>query len=236
MLIDLHAHSALSRCCKIDGRDGLIVAKENGMDGFVLTNHYDRNYLINGDKLEYAKRYINEYYYVKEGADKLGIKAYFGVEVTMAKYNDLHVLVYGVKPEFLLEYPDLYDYELKDLYELVHKFDAILVQAHPFRKNRNTLLDLNYLDGIEANCHTNKEGPHLPLVSIVARENGKILTCGGDFHNDAPRAKCGVYLPDDLLDITDIVNYLKNTKEIKLCVQEGVYQDTVIDYVFNREF
>ena len=37
---------------------------------------------------------------------------------------------------------------------------------------------------------------------------------GGDFHNDSPRAKCGVYLPDDISDIKDIVFYLKSTNEI----------------------
>ena len=232
MLIDLHAHSALSRCCKIDGKDNLVVAKENGMDGFVLTNHYDRDYLIDGDKLEYANRYINEYYYVKSWADKLGVKAYFGIEVTMSKHNNVHVLVYGVKPEFLLDYPDLYDYELKDLYKLVHKFGAILIQAHPFRKYKNVLQDLNYLDGIEANCHTINEGPQLELVSRIAKENGKILTCGGDFHNDAARAKCGVYLPDNITDTNDIVKYLTNANEIKLCVQQGKTQDTVIDYLY----
>ena len=234
MLIDLHAHSALSKCCKIDGKDNLLVAKENGIDGFVLTNHYDRSYLINDDKIEYANRYINEYYYVKKWADELGMKAYFGVEVTMAKHNNVHILLYGVEPEFLLDYPDLYDYEIKDLYELAHNNNAILVQAHPFRGNKNVLLDLNYLDGIEANCHTIKEGPHLDLVSKIAIEYNKILTCGGDFHNDSPRAKCGVYLPDDISDIKDIVFYLKSTNEIKLCVQIGKTQDTVVDYIFTK--
>lgn len=232
MLIDLHAHSALSRCCKIDGYDNLIVARENGMDGFVLTNHYDKSYLVNNDKLEYANRYINEYYYVNDCAKKLGLKAYFGVEVTMSKHNDVHVLVYGIKPEFLLKYPDLYDYTIEELYKLVHKYDAILIQAHPFRKNINVLLDLNYLDGIEANCHTKNEGPHLELVSKIAKDNNKLLTCGGDFHNDDSRAKCGLYLPDDINDTLDIVKYLKENNQITLCVQEGKEQSSVIDYCF----
>lgn len=235
MLIDLHAHSALSWCCKIDGKDNLLVAKANGMDGFVLTNHYDRCYLVNDDKIEYAKRYINEFYYVKEWADKLGLKAYFGVEVTMAKHNNVHILLYGVEPEFLLEYPNLYDHELKDLYALAHRYNAILVQAHPYRNNKDVMQDLNYLDGIEANCHTIFEGPHLEKVSQIASQNKKILTCGGDFHNDAPRAKCGVYLPDDIKDAMDIVKYLKSAKEIKLCVQVGKTQDTVIDYIYTNE-
>lgn len=234
MLIDLHAHSALSKCCKIDGKDNLIISKEVGIDGLVLTNHYDKKYLINDDKLEFAKRYINEYYYVKSCADKLGLKAFFGIEVTMSKNDNVHVLVYGVQPEFLLKYPDLYDYKLEDLFNLVHMNNGILVQAHPFRNNIDMLQDLNYLDGIEANCHTKKEGPQLEKVFRIAYENNKLLTCGGDFHNDAPRAKCGIYLPNNIEDINDIVKYLKEEKQYKLCVQLGKELSTVIDFTYNK--
>ena len=236
MLIDLHSHSKLSVCCKIDIKGALLVAKERGMDGFVLTNHYDIIYLESDDQLEFAQRYINEFYHAKEVADELGMKIFFGVEITMSKYAGSHVLLYGVEPEFLLEYPDLYYYELSDLYNLAHKHNAIIIQAHPFRHNTNFLLNLNYLDGIEANCHTIFEGPHLELVSQIASDNKKILTCGGDYHHDSPRPKCGVYFPDDLKDVKDLVNYLANTNKIKLCVQLNKQNDSVIDYEFFKGY
>ena len=234
MLIDLHAHSSLSRCCKIDGKDNLVVAKEFGMDGLVLTNHYDKSYLINDDKIEYANRYINEYYYVKKCADELGVKAFFGVEVTMSKHNNVHMLVYGLEPEILLEYPDLYDYELKDLYELVHKYNAILVQAHPLRKNKNVLLDTNYLDGVELNSHTINEGPHVEEILEIAKTNNLLVTSGGDFHNDSPRAKCGVYLPDNLIKTIDIVEYFKKTDEIRMVVQETKEASSVREVLYRK--
>ena len=56
MLIDMHAHSSLSRCCKIDGKGNLLVTKERGMDGFILTNHYDKSYLIDDDKYQIRGR------------------------------------------------------------------------------------------------------------------------------------------------------------------------------------
>ena len=234
MLIDLHAHSALSRCCKIDGIENLKVAKQYGMDGYVLTNHYDKSYLINDDKIEYANRYINEYYYVKEGSKDLGIKVFFGIEITMARHNNIHMLVYGVDPEWLLEYPDLYDYDIKDLCELVHSYGAILVQAHPLRKNINVLLDTKYLDGIELNSHTIKEGPHTKEILDIAKKNNLLVTSGGDFHNDAPRAKCGVYLPDNITDIKEIVEYLKITNEIKMVVQETKEYDSVKEVIYKK--
>ena len=232
MLIDLHAHSALSRCCKIDGIESLKVSKQFGIDGFVLTNHYDKSYLINDDKIEYANRYINEFYYVYNGSKELGMKCFFGIEITLSKHNDVHMLLYGVEPEWLLEFPDLYNYDIKDLYELAHKYNAILVQAHPLRKNINVLLDINYLDGIELNSHTIKEGPHTNEILDIAKNNNLLVTSGGDFHNDSPRPKCGVYLPDTINTTMDIVEYLKNTQEIKMCVQESKDYSSIKDVTY----
>ena len=46
MLIDLHAHSSgISRCCRYDYKTILDHAKEVGIDGIVLTNHYQAEYL-----------------------------------------------------------------------------------------------------------------------------------------------------------------------------------------------
>ena len=126
MLIDLHAHSALSRCCKIDGIESLKVAKQFGMDGFVLTNHYDKSY-ITVDSKELAERYVNEYFYVKRCADELGMKAFFGIEVTMAKHNNVHMLIYGVDCDFLMKYHDIFDYEQEELYKLVKENNGIRV-------------------------------------------------------------------------------------------------------------
>ena len=46
MLIDLHAHtSGISRCCRIPAPEVLRRAKEVGLCGIVLTNHYTKSYL-----------------------------------------------------------------------------------------------------------------------------------------------------------------------------------------------
>ena len=62
MLIDLHTHSkGISRCCQIDGKDMVLVAKNAGMDGIILTNHYDKNYLLNENEIsKTAVAYIFE--------------------------------------------------------------------------------------------------------------------------------------------------------------------------------
>ena len=173
MLIDLHAHSkGISRCCQIDGKDMVLVTKNAGMDGVILTNHYDKNYLVDENDVDnFAKRYVDEYYYVKEEGKKIGFKVFFGIEVTMAKHNNIHMLVYGVDPSFVLKYPDLYDYTHQELYEIVHKHNGILIQAHPFRKGIDVLLDLKYLDGVEANCHPLYDATHVNKLARNAKNN-----------------------------------------------------------------
>ena len=153
MLIDLHAHSkAISRCSRITGKDNIDLSLEKGMDGFVITNHYDKNYVVNNDYLDLVNRYINEYYDLKEYGEKVGFKVFFGIEVTLNKHNDAHILIYGVEPLFLLDNPCLYDYTQEELYKLVKENGGIVIYPHPFR-DLNKKLDLKYVDGIEVNCH-----------------------------------------------------------------------------------
>lgn len=235
MLIDLHAHSkGISRCCQITGKEMVQVVRDAGLDGIVLTNHYDKNYIENNDALTFAKKYINEYLLVKEYGKAIGIKVFWGIEVTMAKHNNVHMLVYGVSEEWLINHPNLYDYSQNELYDLVHKAGGILIQAHPFRAGKDVLLDLNCLDGVEVNCHPLYDETHVKKLADIAKHNHFILTCGGDYHADTHRPKCGLYLPDNLETIDEIVAFLKETKIITMCIQE-VGLMTTYDYQFKKE-
>ena len=43
MLIDLHAHTGgISKCCRIPADKVVQAAKDVGLDGIVLTNHYQK--------------------------------------------------------------------------------------------------------------------------------------------------------------------------------------------------
>ena len=80
---------------------------------------------------------------------KIGFLVFFGIEVTLTINLELHLLIYGVSEEFLLTYSDIYDYPLEKIYKLVKEAGGILIQAHPMRREKNLLLPLEYLDGIE---------------------------------------------------------------------------------------
>jgi len=233
MLIDFHAHSSgISHCCLIPCEEVIDVARGIGIDGMILTNHYQRWYAPDGDYTGLAKRYIEEYRRAKEYGDSVNFRIFFGVEVTMEKHGGAHLLVYGVAEDFLLTHTTLFEYTQEELYRLVKAAGGALVQAHPLRRVNN-LLDVRYLDGIEISCHPLYEGTHIGELTKVASEAGLMLTCGGDYHADTHRAHCGVYLPDEIKDGKEIADFILSTNEVTLCVQE-VDERASYDFTFTR--
>lgn len=220
MLIDMHAHSSgISHCCKIPYDQTLKQALEYGMDGVILTNHYQKDYIENGNIDTFVDNYISEYETAQKYGEQIGCRVFFGIEVTMELYPKVHMLIYGLDPGFLRAHPDIFDYTQKQLYDLVKANGGLLIQAHPFR-NGTTVLDTSLMDGIEINCHPLYKNSYSGELLRIAEKNHLIVTCGGDFHADTYHPTCGMVLPDDTNDHKDILVYLLSPEEKKLCVHE----------------
>ena len=230
-LIDCHSHThGISRCCKAYAPEVIAAAKEKGIDGLVLTNHYHKPYITRDGKFanarELASAYLDEYYYAQYCAKQEGLELFFGIEVTMERHDMAHLLVYGVDESFVTDNEEMFEYTQKELYELVHKAGGALVQAHPLRKGKNALLDLGYLDGLELSSHIRYDGSHFEELSAIAHEHGLILTSGGDYHKDTDRSFCGMYLPCSIKDTKDFARYLLTTDTVDLLVQEAAGEES----------
>ena len=223
ILMDLHAHSSgISTCCRDSFERIIDCAKENGMGGLVLTNHYVSSYVVNEDYESFAKKYLEEYYKAKEYGDSVGIKVFFGVEVTAEWEKSVHLLVYGVPTSFVTDHPRMCLYSLEKLYDVVHEYGGILIQAHPYRIQPR-LQDLRYLDGVEISCHPHLRycGSFASEMKQIAQESGKLLTCGGDYHGDVSyRPQCGVFVPEALTDTVALKDWLLAQKSLTLRVHE----------------
>lgn len=232
MLIDMHVHSSgISKCCKIPYDEAIRRARDAGIDAIVLTNHYFDGYVTDGDYAAFAKRYVEEYYAAKAYGDSIGYPVFFGIELSYNAMQDAHIPIYGVAPEFLLEHPTLFDYAPEMLYALVHEQGGIVVQAHPLRRGE-TVRDLQYLDGIEMNCHPKYEGPLYETLAPVASDGGKFVTCGSDYHGDVPfRPVCGVQCPEGIDSVEKLVTFLTSAKTINLHLSEvdGVHREEVFE-------
>ena len=233
MLIDMHAHSSgISRCCRTDARTVMETAKANVIDGLILTNHYQEAYLTDEGSRVFAEKYINEYFFAEKHAKELDFKLFFGAEITAKRYDNAHILLYGLTPEMLLAHPDIFDYTLEDMSRIMHAAGGLIVQAHPFR-NGGVMLDTRLLDGVEINCHPLYDDTHSDRLLKIAADNHIFVTCGGDYHADTYRAVCGTYFPDTVSDMKDIISHLKASPEIRLHVHE-LRTDDHRDRVFLR--
>lgn len=220
MLLDLHAHSrGISRCCSARIEKILQTAKRVGLDGIALTNHYQKDYVNDGDYRSFAMQYLAEYRRARELGQELELTVLFGIEVTLEHFTNVHLLIYGVPEQFLPDHPTLFDYTQEHLYRVVHEYGGLLVQAHPYRRG-DRLLDVSLLDGIEINCHPRYESTYLDALSKIATDSGLLLTCGGDYHADTPRVRCGMHLPDTIRDTVGLADYLTHAEELRLCVTE----------------
>ena len=220
MLIDMHAHSSgISPCCRIPYSQTLHRALQYGMDGVVLTNHYQKSYTREVGLDAFVEKYIAEYEAARKYGAEIGCRVFFGVEVTMERYPNVHMLLYGVGPEFLRDNPGLFDCTQKELYQLVKANGGLLIQAHPFR-NGATVLDTALLDGVEINCHPLYGKSYAAELLQIARREGLMVTCGGDYHADTYRPKCGMLLPEGVEDHWDLRDCLLSDAERKLCIQE----------------
>ena len=233
MLIDMHTHSSgISGCCQLDVYEIVDAAKKTGLDGIILTNHYhSEGHLDYASVADYVENYIKEYEFARAYGEKVGLKVFFGVEITAEFMERIHLLAYGVGEDFLRENPGIYNLSQKEIYERVHQYGGILVEAHPFRHNC-PILDTRYLDALEINCHPIYKTTHYEDVKAGALNGGVMLTCGSDYHGDTEyRPLCGVYFPEDVKTIDHITQYIKNTSQIKLRVHEvnGISEDRVYE-------
>lgn len=220
MLIDLHAHSSgISKCCRIPYTEVIDRALAAGLDGIVLTNHYQNSYVCDGKLTEFVEAYIAEYVRAAAYGETVGCKVLFGIEVTMELYPKVHMLIYGVEPDFLRICPTVFDCTEKALYALVKAHGGILVQAHPFRGG-TTVLDPAYLDGIEINCHPKYKTTEQERLTAIAAEHGLLVTVGGDYHADTYRPLCGTYIPDTVTDSVSLGRHLAAADRLRLRIHE----------------
>lgn len=238
MLIDLHCHtSGISRCCLLPPDEICKRAKEVGLDAICLTNHYCYAYVKeSGNFDEWIEKYIKEYEKTKLEGEKIGLKVFFGAEITYRIDERIHLLVYGQDFDFMRKNKNLFDLTQKELYALCKENDLALIQAHPFR-SQAPLLDTDYLDGIEINCHPMYPSTHSAELEKISSEKGLRLTCGCDYHGDTPyRAKGGTYVSDDVSCEQDLARFLLTTDKIKLKIQEinapAFYEK---DYFFKKK-
>ncbi len=231
MLIDLHAHtSAISRCCEISAEDNIILARKHGFDGMAITNHYTEKNFRYVEYDRWIENYLREWETCRELGKKHGIHIFCGTEVTLEPDRRLHLLIYGADEAFIIKHPHLSLLSQKELFELCRDNSCVLLQAHPFRGG-TTILDTNYLHGIEINCHPLYENSYYEEILAAAKRDGLAVTVGCDYHADTARPEGGTYLPESVRTDRELAEYILTSSSFDLRVH-----DPVTDKIFDMQY
>lgn len=215
-LYEMHQHTTpCSHCGRADPVKLVYALKEAGFAGVVLTNHfYHGNTGIDRDLPweDFVRAYEEDYLKAKKAGDEIGIDVIFGVEEHVG--NGKEILLYGITPEMLYAHPECADGKLETISNAMHEYGALVFQAHPYRSRAyiidpSPLLNLDYLDGIEAYNGCNPEDENI-RAEQYAKENGKLMCAGSDAHGEEFENRFGIACEHRIRNAAELIETLKS--------------------------
>jgi len=194
--LEMHLHTeGQSPCAQVDCKTIAKLYSENGYNGIVCTNHFNRflceNYYLKGSETANVEHYLNGYYTLKNECEKFGIDVFFGMELQpdcisyyLPESQSAELLIYGVNPEWVIkEKYNLFNLSVKEVSQICKKNNWILSHAHPYRPFID-VQDYNLLEGCEVyNGNPNNENNNHLAMEFGLKHN-LLFTAGSDFHND----------------------------------------------------
>jgi len=207
--IEMHAHTwTVSQCSTISPAELINLYHQAGYDGVAITNH------LYGDTPEKAKEilktYNSGYYEALNEGEKLGIKVYFAAEIFI-KGTELESdhLFYGITPKDLEDIFPMINNGLEYIRKNYKNDNMVIIQAHPFRGNKNYANPYPLVDGIETmNTHCNHNSRSV-LAAIAANQTPEyIAIAGSDCHGTITAACASILtesLPNDSIELAALL-------------------------------
>lgn len=187
MIFDLHVHTTLSKCSKLDMGQILSHAQSFGLDGVCITDH---------DTMETKKHF-------KQGVQKDGLCLITGMEYT-TEHGDF--LVFGPFDGLPSGLSDT------RLIETVDRLGGVAVAAHPYRKNRQIrekIFKEDYCHVAEAINGRNSDPDNRQVEKL--REQFDFTEVGGsDAHSLKELGRVVTCFDQPVQSEQDLVNALKN--------------------------
>lgn len=191
---DTHVHtSESSPCGKVKGQQVARLYKAAGYHGIVITDHYTRNFFRGkGDWGQKIDRFLAGYRAACREGKKIGLHVFLGLELALTGRHE-EFLLFGVREDFLRNYPELYKLELKSLLRLARKENILIYQAHPFRFG--SPVNPSLLDGIEVfNGNPRHESYNEQAYKYAKKHRLKMIS-GSDFHQKMDLGRGGIITP-----------------------------------------
>ncbi len=218
-MTETHLHTRESSPCGwIHGKEIAELYKNAGYSTIFVCDHFDTKFFDQLTSMtweEKINRFLWGYKEAQKAGDSIGLNVILCAEY-MFRNSPNHYLVYGLTEEFLLNYPNILEEDIKELYKLTRENNMLLIQAHPFRGLCSPVPE--YVDGMEIrNCNkrhfveTDEE-----RTLTIAKENGLLVTAGSDAHRPEDIALSGVGSDYIISSSQEYIELLKSGKQILL--------------------
>lgn len=192
MNLDFHVHGLLSRKSNFNEEFfllGIENAKEQGLDGFILCDHF------NAENIDEMYKYLQDNYeYTGDRYLVNGFYVFLGTEVNIK--NGGHVIVAGNREDIYAIQKVLGEYKtrpnyipLKELLNLADSHNCLKIGCHPYRGSHKLCLqdkeDLKRLDALDLNAKDMfKRGKYQVEIEVsnLAEELEIPFVTGSDSH------------------------------------------------------
>ena len=216
-IYETHLHTSTSSACgRSLGSEYISYYKEKGYAGIIVTDHFFNGNCAVPRDLPWAERvklFCDGYRLAKEEGDRQNFDVFFGWEDC---FNATEYLVYGLDEEWLLNHPEILEWDHVEHFKRIDASGGLVVQAHPFRE-RGYIEEVR-LHPLQSHAWevANAGNPYEQdlLAYNYAKSHGLIMTAGSDIHkvgctgND--NLTYGVAFPYKLNSISDYVRGIKN--------------------------
>lgn len=222
--LDPHVHTkTVSPCGHVPPWQMVELYTVAGYSAVCVTDHYYNGYFNKMGDIpwkEKADRYCRGWEEAVEAGARRGLKVLFGQEMRFFDHSN-DFLVYGITPDDIHNYPELYNLTLDEYLKFAHEHDAIVFQAHPFRAPCAPV-NPTYIDGIEIyNGHPDHNSRNNLAGDFQAMYPEKVQISGSDFHRWHHLARGGVVLPRLPEDGKDFARMLRGGEVIRLVRTRG---------------
>ena len=216
---ETHVHtSESSACASSSGVEQARLYRLLGYDGIIITDHFFNGNSCVPRKLpweERVERFALGFEHALEDGKKIGLTVFFGWEES---FHGTDFLVYGLDKKWLLDHPDMLEWDIPEHYARVHADGGYLVHAHPFREAsyiEKPRLFPECEDAIEVINASHTDPMFNKKAAEYAKLHNKPVTSGSDAHH-ALASRGGMTFQHELMDIQDFISSVNNKKGIKL--------------------
>ena len=216
MRIDLHVHSSdLSLCGHMSAKETIDRYIEAGFDGFVLTNHFNRDMAEHFERhgiptSQYFAHYKKCYEEARAYGAEKGFLVLCGYELRFDRASNDY-LVYGMSDEDAANCVDMFSWGPEKFGAYAVEKEFLFYQAHPFR-NHMRIVRPSYLFGMEIVNGNPRHDSRNDIAKAWTEKFGLHQIAGSDCHQQEDVAVAGIEFEGTISTMEELCQILREDR------------------------